>query len=112
MKASTAKLLASSAEPALKPNQPTHSSDGADHRQGRLCGVIALLAEADALAHQVGAHQARDAGVDVHHRAAREVERAPLPDHAGLGVHLVDDLRRSVYASGPIQNHTMCAIGA
>ena len=30
------------------------------------------------------------AGVDVHHGAAREVERAPLPDQAGLGVHGVD----------------------
>ena len=92
MNASTAKLLASSALPALKPNQPNHSSDGADHGHGQVVRRHLLLAEADALAHQVGAHQARDAGVDVHHRAAREVERAPLPDHAGLGVELVDDL--------------------
>ena len=32
------------------------------------------------------AHQARDTGVDVHHRAAREVERALLEQEAGVDV--------------------------
>ena len=48
--------------------------------------------EADALADQIGAYQARDAGVDVHHRTAREIERAPLPEQPGLGVQPVDQL--------------------
>ena len=43
MKASAAELLASSAEPALKPNQPTHSSAAPIMVIGRLCGVIASL---------------------------------------------------------------------
>ena len=43
MKASTALLPASSAEPALKPNQPTHSSAAPTMVSGRLCGAIASL---------------------------------------------------------------------
>src|SRR5687768_11811356 len=41
MKASVAELPASSAEPALKPNQPTHSSEAPIIVIGRLCGVSA-----------------------------------------------------------------------
>src|SRR5918999_5493902 len=41
MKASVAELPASSAEPALKPNQPTHRRDAPIMVIGRLCGVIA-----------------------------------------------------------------------
>src|SRR5687768_6692441 len=41
MNASAAELPASSAEPALKPNQPTHRSDAPIMVIGRLCGVIA-----------------------------------------------------------------------
>ena len=43
MKASAAESLASSAEPALKPNQPTHSSDAPIMVIVRLCGAIASL---------------------------------------------------------------------
>jgi hypothetical protein len=42
-KARTAELPASSAEPALKPNQPTHSSEAPIIVIGRLCGAIASL---------------------------------------------------------------------
>ena len=63
MKASTAVLPASSAEPALKPNQPTHSSDGADHRQRQRVRRHRFLAVADALADHVGADQAGDAAL-------------------------------------------------
>jgi hypothetical protein len=42
-KASAAKPLASSAEPALKPNQPTHSSEAPIMVMVRLCGAIASL---------------------------------------------------------------------
>src|SRR3954463_13308385 len=41
MKASAAELFASSAEPALKPNHPAHSSDAPIIVIGRLCGAIA-----------------------------------------------------------------------
>src|SRR5215207_6564190 len=41
MKASAAELPASSADPALNPNQPTHSRDAPIIVMGRLCGDIA-----------------------------------------------------------------------
>jgi hypothetical protein len=40
VKALTARPLASSALPALKPNQPTHSSEAPMTVIGRLCGCI------------------------------------------------------------------------
>ncbi len=43
MKARMAELPASSAEPALKPNQPTHSSEAPTMVSGRLCGTKASL---------------------------------------------------------------------
>ena len=43
MKASAALLPASSALPALKPNQPTHSSEAPTMVSGRLCGAMASL---------------------------------------------------------------------
>ena len=39
--ASDALVSAASAEPALKPNQPTHSSDAPTKVKGTLCGLIA-----------------------------------------------------------------------
>jgi hypothetical protein len=77
MKASTALLPASRAEPALKPNQPTHSSEAPTMVSVSECGVNCFLAVAHALADHVGTHEARDRGIDVHHRAAGEVQRAP-----------------------------------
>src|SRR5262245_10701670 len=43
MKASAAEVLASRADPALNPNQPTHSSAAPVIVRGRLCGDIASL---------------------------------------------------------------------
>src|SRR4029077_9453506 len=43
MNASAAELPASSADPALNPNQPTHSSDAPIMVMVRLCGFIASL---------------------------------------------------------------------
>ncbi|MNC88687.1 hypothetical protein D3C83_45280 [compost metagenome] len=43
IKASAAKLLASRAEPALKPNQPTQSRQAPIIVMGRLCGGIGSL---------------------------------------------------------------------
>ena len=87
-----------------------------------------LLAEADALADQQRADQAGDAGVDVHHGAAGEVDRAPLEDQAGVGHDRVElglrgrlggagqrrqqrALAAASIASGPAQYQTMWAIG-
>ena len=111
MNASAASAVRFEREPALKPNQPTHSSEAPTMVSGQVVRRHRFLAVADALADHVGADQAGDAGVDVHHRAAGEVERALLPEQAGLGVHRVDRRLASVYASGPVQNQTMCAIG-
>ena len=72
-----ARPLAPTAEPALKPNQPTQSSAGADHRVGQVVRGHVVVPVAHALAEHQRADQAGDAGVDVHHRAAGEVEPRP-----------------------------------
>ncbi len=77
--------------------EPAHPQQrGTDHRQRQRVRREGFLAVADALADQVRTHEAGDSGVDVHDGTAREVERAPLPDHAGGGVHLVDDVGAGV----------------
>ena len=43
---------------------------------------------------EVSADQPGDAGVDVHHRAAGEVERALLPEPAGVAVTASRRLQR------------------
>ena len=58
---------------------------GADQGHGQRVRRHGFAAEADALADDEGAHQAGDAGIDVHDRAAGEVERAPLEGQAGVG---------------------------
>ena len=120
--------FASRFEPALKPNQPTQSSEAPIMVMVSECGAEEVAAVADALADQQAADEAGDAGVDVHDRAAREVERAPLVGEPGVGVDLVelglrDGLRglvgraprrpgaASAIASGPAQYQTMWAIG-
>ena len=86
-----------------------------------------VAAVADALADQQAADEAGDAGVDVHDRAAGEVERAPLVGQPGVRVDLVelglsrglgglvrrarDGPAASATASGPAQYQTMWAIG-
>ncbi len=77
-------------EPTLKPNQPTHSSEPPIIVSARLWGTISEVAVSRALADEDGGDQAGDGGVDVHHRAAGEVEHAGraeeaarTPDHVG-----------------------------
>ncbi len=77
------------AEPTLKPNQPTHSSEAADHHEGHVVRRHRHRTVARALADDQRAYQARYTGVDVHHGAARIVQGAELeeialgvPDHA------------------------------
>ena len=74
------------------------------------------------------ADQAGDAGIDVHHGAAGEVDGAPQEHQAGVGHDLVElglrglswqrrpsaaasALAAASIASGPAQYQTMCAIG-
>ena len=73
-KALVARPDAASALPALKPNQPTHSRQAPMKLSTRLCGFMASLGIADALAQIKRADQRRDARGDVHHRAAGEIE--------------------------------------
>ncbi len=65
------------AEPALKPNQPTHSRLGADHGEDQIVGREGGLRVTDALAKNERGDQTGDARVDVHDRAAGEVEDCP-----------------------------------
>ncbi len=88
--ASAAPPLASRFEPALKPNQPTHSIDAPTMVKVMLCGAMMSLPKPIALADHDRADQAGDAGIDVNDRAAGEVERAEpeevavgVPDHVG-----------------------------
>ena len=69
-------------EPALNPNQPTHSSDVPIRVRVRLCGRHGLLAVADPLAEHDAADQPGDAGIDVHDGAAGEVEHAGAEQEA------------------------------
>ncbi|EMP78607.1 PilL protein [Burkholderia pseudomallei MSHR1043] len=69
-----------------EPAHPQHRAT--DQRQHQVVRRHRFAAVADALAEHEARHEARDAGVDVHDRAAREVEHAVrrqparrLPDH-------------------------------
>ena len=65
---------------------------GADHRQREIVGREIVGAVAAPLAEHIGGDQAGDAGIEMHHRAAGEIEHA-----------------RSVPRKPPPQ--TQCAIG-
>ena len=86
MKATAVTPLASRLEPALKPNQPTHSSEAPIIVMVSECGGIGSLAVADALADHQAADQPGDAGIDVDDGAAGEVERALAEEIAGMSV--------------------------
>ena len=94
-KASVAFSLAARAEPALKPNQPTHSSAAPTKVMGRV-RLHGFAAVAHALADHIGADQAGHAGVDVHHRAAGEVQRARALSRPGA----VSDANQTMWAMG------------
>jgi len=80
----------------VEPEPADPQQRGTDHRQRQVVRRHRLAAIADPLADQERADEARDRGVDVHDGAAGEVERAPLPDQARLGVHRVDDVLAGV----------------
>ena len=64
----------STALPALKPNQPTQSMRRPDGRVGQVVRRHGGLAVAQPLADQQRADQRRNAGTDMHHRAAGEIQ--------------------------------------
>ncbi len=57
------------------------------------CGGVASLAEAEPLADHQAADQPGDAGVDVDHRAAGEVERSHVEQEAGVGLRIGQEIR-------------------
>ncbi len=83
-KASAVVPLASRLDPALKPNQPTHSSEAPIIVMVSECGAIGSLPIADALAEHQRADEPGDTGIDVHDGAAGEVERADLIEPSGV----------------------------
>ena len=86
--------------------EPAHPQQGgADHGHGQRVRSHQLLAVAGALADDEGADKAGDTGIDVHHRAACEVQRALLEDEAAVCHHFVElglsrSLRRTVSRRG------------
>jgi len=67
--------------------EPAHPEQrGADHGHRSAKRSHQVLAVAGPLADQQRADQTRDAGVDVHHGAAREVDRTLLEDPAGVAL--------------------------
>ncbi len=74
-----------------EPAHPQHAR--ARHRQAQVEGLEGLAPIAAARPEEVRAYQAADAGVDVHHRAAREVERTELRQPAARLPHPVRDRR-------------------
>ena len=87
--------LAASAEPALNPAQPNHRMPVPRIVSGRLCGCMPSLGQPLRLPRMMHERQGRGTGVDVHHRAAGEVERTHLGDPAAaphpVGDGRVDD---------------------
>ena len=77
-----ARPSAATAEPALKPNQPTHSKGGPDHAVHEVVRGHVLGPVASALAEEDRADKSGNAGIDVHHRATGEVEHARVAEEA------------------------------
>ena len=88
-----ASSLPASAEPALNPNQPNHRIPAPISVSGRLCGAIGCCGQPRRLPEHEDRGQRRDPGVDVHDRAAGEVERAALEQPARGREHPVRDRR-------------------
>ncbi len=104
--------------------EPAHPQQrGADHGHGQRMRSHQVLAVAGPLADQERADETGDAGVDVHHGAACEVDRTFLEDPAGVGVDFIEfglrrrlgrrvtrcskrlDRIRDRVRSGPVPNH-------
>ena len=96
-----ARPSAATAEPALKPNQPTQSSEAPITDRTRLCGAMLSVPIADALAEHQRADEAGDAGIDMHDRAAGEVEHAQAAEEAAAPDPMGDRAVDEDAATGP-----------
>ena len=111
MKASAAEPSASSAEPALKPNQPNHSIEAPIIVIVRLCGVNASLPRPMRLPRMNAPTRP----------ATPALMCTTVPPAKSSAPHCQMQARgrrwcrrrvaASMYASGPAQNQTMCATG-
>jgi hypothetical protein len=110
MKASAAEPFASRAEPALKPNQPNHRSEAPIMVIGRLCGVIFSLPKPMRLpTMKAPTRPAMPALICTTVPPAKS--SAPHCHRRPAFAFCASTTFAAVYASGPGQNHTMCAIG-
>src|SRR5688572_19010585 len=110
MNASTAELPASSAEPALKPNQPNHSSDAPIMVMGRLCGVSASRPKPMRLPTTYApTRPATPALMCTTVPPAKS--SAPHCQMRPALAFCASTTLAAVYASGPGQNQTIWAIG-
>src|SRR5688572_30535163 len=110
MKASAAKPLASSAEPALNPNQPNHSIDAPIIVSVRLCGGMLSRPKPTRLPSTMAPTRPATPAlmcttVPPAKSSAPQLQIKPAVALAASA------LAASVYASGPAQNQTMCATG-
>ncbi len=80
--------LAATALPALKPNQPNQSRPEPSSTNGTLCGSSAGLLVVRPASHADHRDGGGHGGVDVHDRAAGEVERAHLEQPAAAPHHV------------------------
>src|SRR5688572_27220547 len=111
MNASTAELPASSAEPALKPNQPNHSSEAPIMVMGRLCGVSASRPKPMRLPTTYAPMRPATPALMCTTGPPAKSSAPHCQMRPALAFRPSTRLA-AVYASGPIQNHTMWAIGA
>src|SRR5882762_7048952 len=111
MNASAAKPLASSAEPALKPNQPTQRSAAPTMVMVTLCGDMASFPKPTRFPTRYAPTSP----------ATPELMCTTVPPAKSRAPHchrrpafalVASTTLAAVYASGPGQNHTMCATGA
>src|SRR5262245_30185763 len=110
MNASPAEPFASSAEPALKPNQPTQRSAAPTIVMVTLCGVIASLPRPIRFPTRYAPTRPATpelmcTTVPPAKSSAPHCQRRPAVAFVASTTSLL------VYASGPAQNHTMCATG-
>ena len=105
--------LAASADPALNPNQPNHRMPVPSKRERKRVGRHRLARPAAAPSEQQHERERAGARVDVHDRAAGEVERAPLGQPPArehpVGDRQVDEQRPQAeepHPGGP--SHAVC----
>src|SRR3954467_5246856 len=110
MKASAAELFASSAEPALNPNQPNHSNEAPIIVMVRLCGDMASLPKPIRLPMTYAPTMPAIPAL-ICTTVPPAKSSAPHCQSKPAFAFWASTTLAAVYASGPGQNQTMCATG-